>query len=125
MEHNDDIQIRIAKPFTRKRQTTDTSQLTARQTTLSFRINEQERLLIEQKAAACNLPVSSYIRKVAIDSAPRQALTDDERSLMLQVKNVTGDLQQMRNLFHKRMFMETLTLLDKVLQELRLILHIQ
>lgn len=120
-----DVHITVRKPFTRKRRTDDTSQLTARQTTLSFRINEQERLLIEQKAASCNLSVSSYIRKVAIDSTPRQALTDEERSLMLQVKNVAGDLQQMRNFFHKRMFPETLALLDKVLGELRLILHIQ
>jgi len=87
----------IKKPFARTRQETSSP---VRHTTLTFRVNDAERRIIEDRARSCNKSVSDYLRQVVLNRTPRAAFTEEERELLKLVSSVKFNLQQLNNYFH-------------------------
>ena len=87
------------KTFRRTRQETSSP---VRQTTLTFRVNDAERRIIEDRAKSCGKNVSEYLRQVVLSRTPRAAFTDDEREQLKVVSAMRYNLQQLNNYFHSQ-----------------------
>jgi uncharacterized protein (DUF1778 family) len=85
------------KPFIRTRQETSSP---VRHTTLTFRVNDAERRIIEDRAQSCNKSVSDYLRQVVLGRTPRAAFTEEEREQLKTVSSLKFNLQQLNNYFH-------------------------
>lgn len=85
------------KPFSRTRQENSSP---VRQTTLTFRVNDAERRIIEDRARNCNKSVSDYLRHVVLGRTPRAAFTEEEREQLKVVSSLRFNLQQLNNYFH-------------------------
>lgn len=63
---------------------------------LKVRVTEEERLAIEKTARAVRLPVSAYMRKVALGYQPPSLL---DQEAIIEAFRIRGDLGRMGGLF--------------------------
>lgn len=109
------------KTFRRTRQETSSP---VRQTTLTFRVNDAERRIIEDRAKSCGKNVSEYLRKVVLSRTPRAAFTDDEREQLKVVSAMRYNLQQLNNYFHSQEWLKVKQQNERIISVLKNLLRV-
>lgn len=72
-----------------------------RRNMLFFRVSDDERTSIKAGADACDMKISAYVRELVLGKTPRTAMTDEERKLFMDMREMLTNLRQMRNYFNK------------------------
>ena len=73
----------------------DHSQRTHR---LAFRVSDEERQLVDERAAACGMTLSAYLRAAALGRLPRRRRRGDERDLVHQLARLGNSLRHLSRL---------------------------
>lgn len=110
-----------SKPFERTREPSSDK---VRKTTLTFRVNDIERRIIEDRAKECNKSVSDYLRQTVLSKVPRAALTDEERDIMKACISLKFNLQQINNYFHSHQWDNVREENIKIINVLKRIMHL-
>lgn len=94
---------------------------------IDFRVTELEKDLIVAKADECGLTTSDYVRQVVLGYQPKARLTEDQVTLLQDVRKIRYDLQQMSNFFSREdsaSWRATHYYLDKAIAKLKPLLKL-
>lgn len=72
-----------------------------RRNLMFFRVSDEEKAGIQAAADACDMNISTYCRALVLGKSPRAAMTDEERKLFMENREILAHLRQMRNYFNK------------------------
>lgn len=72
-----------------------------RRNMMFFRVSDDELASIQAGADACDMKISAYVRELVLGKTPRAAMTDEERKLFMDLREMLTNLRQMRNYFNK------------------------
>lgn len=72
-----------------------------RRNLMFFRVSDEEKAGIQASADACDMNISTYCRALVLGKNPRAAMTDEERKLFMENREILAHLRQMRNYFNK------------------------
>ena len=90
---------------------------------ITFSCSEDELRAIRQTAADCGMSMSMYCKKVVLGFKPKYRLSEEDISMMQEVRKVKADLQRIANYFkygNHQMLMEELA---KVINKLKTSLY--
>lgn len=90
---------------------------------ITFSCSEDELRAIRQTAADCGMSMSMYCKKVVLGFRPKYRLSEEDISLMQEVRKVKSDLQRIANYFkygNHQLLMEELA---KVINKLKTSLY--
>lgn len=62
---------------------------------VTVRLTPEERRVLEQRSAACELTVSTYMRRVALGAVPRQSAGTAGRATLYHLGRVGNNLNQL------------------------------
>jgi len=65
---------------------------------LAFRVSDEERQLVDERAADCGLTLSAYLRAAALGRLPRRRRRGDERDLVHQLARLGNSLRHLSRL---------------------------
>ena len=86
---------------------------------ITFSCSEDELRAIRQTAADCGMSMSMYCKKVVLGFKPKYRLSEEDISMMQEVRKVKADLQRIANYFkygNHQLLMEELA---KVISKLK------
>lgn len=87
------------KPFYRRR--ASKADPLKRSSVITLRLTDWENDLITQKADDCQLTKSEYVRQLALGYEPKARLTEEQMTLLQDVRKIRYELQQMSNFFSR------------------------
>jgi hypothetical protein len=113
------------KPFFRRRASKDDP--LKRSSVITLRLTDWENDLITQKADECQLTKSEYVRQLALGHEPKARLTEEQVTLLQDVRKIRYELQQMSNFFSREdsdTWRNTHYWLDKAIAKLKPLLKL-
>ena len=70
---------------------------------ITFSCSEDELRAIRQTAADCGMSMSMYCKKVVLGFKPKYRLSEEDISMMQEVRKVKADLQRIANYLRTRL----------------------
>lgn len=113
------------KPFYRHR--ASKADPTKRSKVITLRLTDMEYDLIARTADECLLTKSEYVRQLALGYEPRARLTEEQVTLLKEVREVRYHLQQMSNFFSREddaTWRDTLYWLRRIIDKLKPLLKL-